>query len=711
MNIKNEVLYRVYFVLFGIVVPVACLLIYKTIDISYIKGEEWRQRGENLYVKYRPLEAERGNILTEDGSLLATSLPFFDIGFDPNSTGMKEEDFMDNLDSLSYCLATYVDNTFTVGGFREYLLEKRSEGTQFIQLAKNVSFLEKERISQFPLFNLGQFKGGFIAKQNFKRQHPFGMLAHRTIGYVREGANPVGIEGNFNEQLGGEEGQQLMFCVDREQDLWIPVEDLTEIEPKSGDDIVTTVDVNIQDVAQEALLKALNYHNADYGVVVVMEVNTGAIRAIANIGRTDEGWWETYNHAIGSATEPGSTFKLASMMALLEDKHVDLNDTISIEYGKTQFYEEEMVDATKQSFQIDSTSVRQVFEISSNVGIAKLVQQYYGSSGKAKNFIQRLKEFNLHLPTGIEIAGEASPYIKEAYSEEDSWSGTTLPWMSTGYELMITPLQLLTFYNAVANDGMMMKPYLVSEIQRFGKTIKEFRPTVIKRKIASAETITMVQSLLEGVVERGTAHKLKTDNYSFAAKTGTAQINYQRLETRTDVGGYQASFAGYFPAKNPKYSCIVVINHPREHGFYGGDVAGPVFRQIADRCFSTQADLHKPLNLHPKPILAQNKLPEFNAGYRDDMKGVLSSLNIPNSGEPATGWTVLRIENDSVMLKLRTVPEETVPSVVGMGLRDALYILENRGLKVEFRGLGKVKNQSIKPGTKIRGQSIRLTLG
>lgn len=717
MNIKNEVLYRVYIVLFGLIIPFACLLIYKTIDISFIRGDFWRSEGKKRYVQMRSVEAERGNILAEDGSLLATSLPFFDIAFDPSSSGMSEDDFYENIDSLSYCLATYIENTvhnLTAGGYRDFLIQKREEGSKYIPIKRNASFSEQQLIRQFPLFNLGQFKGGYIAKPKFVRKLPFGILAHRTIGSIRETAKPVGLEGYFDKTLKGEEGQQLMVKVDADNDIWMPLDDLTAIEPKRGDDIITTIDINIQDIAENALIRAMNHHQADWGTAIVMEVETGAIRGIANIGKTRiGGWFETYNYGVGYATEPGSTFKLASIMALMEDGVIDLEDTIQINYGKWQFYEEEMVDATRESFKTDSITIRHALEISSNVGIAKLVDEHYRENKKGAQFIKRLKQFKLNMPTGIEIQGEAEPYVKEAYNKEQNWSGTTLPWMSIGYEVLVSPLQMLTFYNAVANDGMMMKPYLVKEIQRYGENVQHFVPTVVDRHIASKATIRKAHELLLGVVENGTAHKLKTSKYKFAGKTGTAQKDYRKIKEKIIVGGYQASFAGFFPAQNPKYSCIVVINDPQQNGFYGGDVAGPVFREIADKIFATKYQLHDAINEKPPIAMDARKLPDLDAGNLVDIAKVLHYLDLPYKGGSSSDWTVVRAnkQTDSLHLLTRNVPMESIPNVVGMGLRDAMYLLENRGLKVKFTGAGKVLRQSFKPGTRIRGQTITLTLG
>lgn len=722
MDIKNEVLYRVYFLLFGLLLPAAGFLLYSTVNIAILEGEYWREQGRENYVKPRSVAAERGNIYAKDGSLLATSVPYFDLYFDPFAS--SEEDYFANIDSLSYLLATYVDNTYTAGGFRDYLYNLRDTSNnrrpnRNVPLKKSVSFAEKARIEAFPLFNLGQFKGGLIAKKLSERKRPFGLLARRTIGYVREDQQPVGLEGRFDSILGGQAGTQMMIKVDPKSDLWLPLGNLSEVEPRSGDDIVTTIDVNLQDIAEEALLAGMRRHQPEWGTAIVMDVETGAIRAIANLGRDDagEGYYEMYNYAIAMATEPGSTFKLATIMALLEDGHVKLTDSVDIEKGKTIFSDVEMEDASSYSFKLDSITVQRAFEISSNVGMAKLVDRYYnlpdnGNRNKgAYQYLQRMRDFNLDVPTNIELEGEANPYLKNAYSEEDQWSLVTLPWMATGYEVRLTPLQTLTFYNAVANNGRMMKPYLVDRVERNGETIDLFKPTVVKKAIASKSTIEKARLLLEGVVERGTASGMRTNQYRFAGKTGTAQVNYTRSSRGTRVGGYQASFAGYFPADKPKYSCIVLVYKPREGGIYGSDVAGPIFREIADKCFNSMIELHDPLNDGPRPVLYERNLPGFELGDEKDIRLVLDYLRIPYYGDPKTPMVVMSASSDSLFIQNRSMSDNKVPSVIGMGLRDAVYVLENRGLRVTTEGAGRVVRQSILPGTSTRGQTIKLILG
>ncbi|MCH2082028.1 MAG: transpeptidase family protein [Saprospiraceae bacterium] len=718
MDIKNEVLYRVYGLLFGIFVPISIVLLYKTIYISAWEGQRWRDEGASAYIKPHKVEAERGNIMADDGSLLATSIPYYNLYFD--AVAASDYDFNENLDTLAQCLATHVLTDKTVGGIRQDLMNWRDSTKRYVKLKMRASYAEKEFIQSFPLFRKGQFRSGLIVQRNSERKRPFGIAARRTIGYVRDGAVPVGLEGYFNETLGGTTGTQMMLALDKANDIWIPLDDLTKVEPKSGDDIVTTLDINLQDIVENELYKAVNYHDAEWGTAVLMEVKTGKVRALANLGRIEYNeetkWYEDYNYAVGRGIEPGSTFKLATIMALLEDGYIDLNDSIDIERGQTTFYEEKMEDSSPFSFKIDSTSIKRAFEISSNVGMAKLVTQYYAEKNAANDnigaakFIKRLKEFNLHIPTGVEIGGEANPYIKEAYSEEDQWSGTTLPWMSIGYELKLSPLQLLTFFNAVANDGVMVKPHLVTEVQRYGETVDLFRPTILNKRIASTGTIEKAQELLEAVVTNGTAYKLKSKRFNFAGKTGTAQVNYRRSSRGTRVGGYQASFAGYFPAEDPVYSCIVVINKPKQNGIYGSEVAGPVFKRIAEKCYTSKLEMHRPINDRPLKILASNELPIKSIGEKTDMKYILDYLDVEYFGNPGTDLTVLDLEGDSLMMNQRSIPADRMPSVVGLGLRDALFVLENKGLKVEVDGYGKVARQSLRAGTVIQGQTVKLTM-
>jgi len=716
MEIRNEVLFRMYFLLFGLVLPFACLVAYKTYTLSIVEGEKWRKKGKEQNIKLKNLEANRGNIYAEDGALLATSIPYFDVYFDP--VAPSDTDFNEHIDSLALLLyrdLAWKDKPATVRS-KLYGLRK-SERNRRIPIKRKIAYTELNRIKNFPLFRLGQFKGGLIIEQSSKRRMPFDLLAQRTIGYLRPGAMPVGIEGSFNNTLKGAPGSQFMLRVSTKNDIWLPLENLNSINPKDGHDVVTTIDLNFQEITENALLKAMKFHEAEWGTAVVMEVKTGAIKAIANLGLFQGEYTEGFNYAIGMSVEPGSTFKAATMLAILENTSLDLNEKVQISKGTANFYGDKMEDVAEESKTLDEIPIHRAFEISSNVGMARILTRYFsgtkGENGRldANEFINTLQQFNLHQTAQEDIDGEAKPYFKRAYNDEDNWSGTTLPWMAIGYELSLTPLQLLNFYNAIANNGKLMRPFLVKGVQHDGAWIQEFTPDVMKRKIAGTESIAKVQELLRNVVVRGTAKKLSTTQYSFAGKTGTAQTGYQRLASDEEhKGGYRASFVGYFPAENPAYSCIVVIHNPLKNGFYGSDVAGPVFREIADKIYFSSIELQPAVNIKKKPDLDIAGLPGFDFGNAPDMQQVLAYLEIPHKGHFDAKWTVLRAGDNYLDVKKPDIQHHKVPSVLGAGLKDALFILENKGLRVTLEGVGKVVRQSVQPGTKTNGQTIHLVL-
>jgi cell division protein FtsI (penicillin-binding protein 3) len=719
LNVKNEVLIRVYSVA-AVVLVVAVVIMTRLFQLTVTDAHKWEAKADSLYVKLVDVPSQRGNILADDGSLLATSLPFFDIHFDAKAEGLTAEIFNDQaVDSLAWLLSTYIDQSFTQGAYRQWLdtlraADPKTRGIRYVPIAKNLPYSKMLLIKTFPIFREGRHAGGFIAEQTSRRERPFKILAQRTIGYAqREGALPVGIEGSFNTILEGKRDnapKQLMLRVPG--DIYIPINDLAEIEPASGDDVVTTLDINIQDAAESALLNACETHNADHGCAIVMEVKTGKIRAMANIGRAQSegksGYWETYNYAVGERVEPGSMFKLATFMAMLEAGELDdFDEKIPVFGGKVKIYDEELVDAVPHG--LDSMTIRQIFAQSSNVGTATLTMKYFKSNPNA--FVKQLRDFNLDMATGIEIGGEENPIVKNPDDPKSEWSGTTLPWMSIGYELLLTPMQMLTFYNAVANDGRMMKPYLVQRTEHYGEIMKEFKPYTIKRSIASNNTIRKAKELLREVVISGTAHNINTDNYAIAGKTGTAQLNYHKFRASKGIR-HQAGFCGFFPADNPIYSCIVVISEPERGGYHGAEVAAPVFRQIADKCFAMKAELHKPVNANKPLALKNSQLPSYDAGSQEDMKESLRWLGLDFS--PATDldeWGVV-VAKDSIGLTMqnRVVGDKNIPSVVGMGLKDAIYLLENRGCRVRVEGVGKVRSQSLAPGTRASGQTCVLSL-
>lgn len=696
MNTKKEIVLRVYLV-FGLILLVAGAISVQVLKIQVKEGPVWVSLADSLTTKYISIEAGRGNLLSEDGGLLATSLPYFEVRVDWKSPAMRDELFDKHVDSLSIMMAAFLGKP--KHDVKKSIIQARKRGNRYFLIAKNLTYPELQEIKSWPLFNLGRYKGGLIVMRRNKRVNPYKMLAHRTIGYVRDDILPVGLEGSYDDYLTGVKGKRLMQKI--AGGTWIPVNDEEEISPQNGKDVVTTIDINLQDVLENALLKALQRHKADHGTAVLMEVKTGKIRAIANIGSFKDGsYWEKYNYAVGEAREPGSTFKTASMIALLEDGYVDLNDSVDLENGAVNFYDKTMRDS--DDHELRKVSVKHAFEISSNVGISKLIDKYY--SHQPEKFIAHLERMGLTDKTEIEIKGEAEPFIKKADSKD--WTGITLPWMAVGYELTLTPLQVLNFYNAIANDGIHVKPTLVSSVQEYGKELEKFDAKTDNKRICSKETLVKLKQLMEGVVENGTASHLKSPYYRIAGKTGTAQIakgnsGYRKV--------YLASFAGFFPADNPAYSCIVTISEPKMGVYYGGWVAGPVFKEVSDKIYASTIDLHNQIN-NEKAYLADYR-PQSKAGFRMDTEEIYDWLEVEKQTSENTDWIECENQREGVALKAKQISDKAIPDVRGMGLRDAMYLLENMGLKVKVEGRGRVYYQSVRYGTPITpGREIVLKL-
>jgi cell division protein FtsI (penicillin-binding protein 3) len=692
VNFRDTVLLRVYAVT-AIVVVVAVAIFVKAFIISTRDGARWRKEADKRYIQNREVPGERGNILAEDGALLATSIPYFEVRMDFGADGLSKEEFVAKLDSLAWCLTAYLTpEKTTTDEWKNYLWAHFVSKSRYELIKNDLTFQQLSVLKTFPIFRDGR-SNGFISIRTNRREHPFKMLGLRTLGYTKDELK-IGLEGRFDKELSG--GKESVPMIRVGGDVWVPLGDLTDIEPRNGDDVVTTLDVNIQDITQTALIRSCETFQAEHGTAIVMEVKTGKIKAISNVSRTKDGWWEDYNYAVGVRVEPGSTFKLASMLALLEEKAVRLSDTVDIEGGRHTYSDVVLEDHERTRKNL--MTVKEAFSASSNVGVSKLVYNYFND--KRQKYIKHLQDFNLTIPTGVELEGEQPPNIKNA--DDATWSGITLPWMSVGYELEITPLQLLTFYNAVANDGVMMKPYLVSEIRRYNETQKYFKPTIVNKKIASPDALAQARELLESVVELpgGTAYHLRTPQYRFAGKTGTAQLNYSKDRPGKHTGGYSGSFVGYFPAENPIYSCIVVLSKPKT-GHYGGAVAAPVFREIADKLISSNIALSEPLNIKGKPVPSAAILPD-DVGFKGDILKMLQNVGLKHEigGTKEDDWSALKVKSDTLNVVTRNIGnKKQVPSVVGMGLKDALYLLENRGLRVSFSGYGKVVAQSLNPGS------------
>ena len=654
----KKISYRMYFVAFMFLV-MAVLILIKLNNIQWVEGPYYRKLAQERTVKNFTIPANKGNVYSADGSLLATSIPEYSIYFD--AVAPSSELFKENIQALSDSLSVMFGKSS--GHYQAKLQKARANKSRYLFIAKKLSYTEQMRLKSFPLFNKGANKGGLIIEQKIVREHPIGLVAKRTIGYERSNEDGKGLEYAFRDYLNGKNGHRMMQKIAKNQ--WKPINDVNEKEPQDGYDIISTIDVYIQDIAHHALLKQLEYYSADHGCVVVMETKTGHIKAISNLGRADDGsYYETQNYAITESHEPGSTFKLMDLIAVLDDKKADTGTVYNSFGGEIEYYKRKVRDSHKGGY--GKISLARGFELSSNTVLVQSVYESYKNN--PKQFVDRINSYGLNKPLGLPIKGEGIPVIPQPGTNR--WSGVSLPWMAFGYGLSVTPLQTLTLYNAVANNGVMVKPIFVSEIKEWNKTIKKFDTQVINPKICSQETLDKVHAVLENVVKKGTGSKLYSKDFSMAGKTGTAQVNYKDKSKLY----YASSFVGYFPADEPKYSCIVVVHKPNvAAGYYGADVAGPVFKRIAQKIYTDSPPTNHIKNINSEIALVEQN---YNSYYKQ-------AQNITSR----------------------------VPNVKGMQVMDAIALLENLGFKVKANGLGKVKSQSIQAGEAIhKNKTIVLEL-
>jgi cell division protein FtsI (penicillin-binding protein 3) len=652
---KNNSL-RMYLVA-GFMFVIAILVVIKLTNIQWVDGPYYRQLAKELTVKNFQIPSNKGNIYSSDGSLLATSIPQYTVRFD--AVAPKNEDFEENVSLLADSLSILLQKPAST--ILSDLRRARGSKNRYLLIARKLSYTDYMKIKGFPLFNKGAFKGGIITEQKTVREHPIGKIAERTIGYERLNAdgttNGKGIEYAFKKYLDGSNGHRMMQKIAKNQ--WKPISDVNEVEPQDGYDIISTIDVYIQDIAHHALLKQLEYYQADHGCVVVMETKTGEVKAISNLGRDEDGtYYETQNYAVAESTEPGSTFKLIDLIALLDDKKVDTSKVYDTQGGIVKYYGKSVRDSNKGGY--GKISLARGFELSSNTVLVQAVYNNYKDN--PSEFVNRIKSYGLHKPLGLQFIGEGKPIIPEPGKE--GWSGLTLPWMAYGYNVSVTPLQTLALYNAIANDGKMIKPFFVKEIKEWNTSVQKYETEVINEKICSDETLKKVKAVLQNVVKKGTGSKLYSPNFSMAGKTGTVQMNYRDKSKLY----YASSFVGYFPADAPKYSCIVVVHKPNvAAGYYGADVAGPVFKRIAQKIYTDAPSTNEVKKLDKK-ISSQEK-----------------------------SYTKL--------YDIKTV-ENIMPNVKGMPVMDAIVLLENLGLKVKVVGKGKVVKQSIEKGQRFNKKQV-----
>lgn len=704
-NNKKALIYRARVVALLLFI-FAVMVFGKLLHVQYYathKGKTWSEYAVKNDLKLDTIQAMRGSIFSSDGSLLATSLPYYYVGFDTKVADSAY--FYNNVDQLASLLVkNFGENTFE--GYRNKLVRYRvSKNKRYLRLkSKEIGYLEREKVKEWPFFSKEKKGGGGKFEMIYKRYKPFSPMADRTIGGTdpKSGRGYIGIEASFDKDLEGKEGVNLVEQV--EGGIKIPVGDALNIQPEAGKDIYTTLDMNFQDMAEIALRRKLTEAQADFGCVIVMEVATGEIRAMANLTkRPDDKYEEVFNYALAGSTDPGSTFKLPTMMALLEETKMNPNQvTVNTGTGSVRFRGLSINDAKRGGHGV--LTAAQVFEKSSNIGVHLLMQRYFFS--KPDKYLQYLKQFHLTEPTGIHMKGENPPYIKDRSSKQ--WNNYSLTFMSYGYEMRMTPLQTLTFYNAVANDGYWVRPMVVREVRSAENLEDKILPYVSEKPICSPETLRKIKIMLEGVVEHGSATNIKTDLYKIAGKTGTAQKLINGIHT---AGKYYTSFAGYFPANNPKYSCIVIIDTPRgakeNYQLYAGSVAAPVFKEVADRIYAYDQSIQKILKDTSR---GAGKIVKW-AGRTSDLKIISEELKltpIMEENEYSAGSILLKGKTN---WKPRNIESKDVPDLQGMAMRDALFILENKGFKVTFKGSGKVVEQSLPPGTNKSGlKTILLTL-
>ncbi|MBS1589427.1 MAG: transpeptidase family protein [Bacteroidetes bacterium] len=697
MNVKKDIRFRVYLA-FSAVCLFGLAILLRAAWIQVKEGPKLRELAREMRIHKTILPAERGNIYTEDGSLLCSSIPQFDLRID--FSVVNQDTFYRYIDTLSSSLSLLFADA-SKATYKQQLTAAFKEQKRYFLLRNGLAYYQYQAIRQFPIFNKGRRTGGLIAESRIKRINPYGMLAYRSIGLFREEGQTIGIEATFDTVLHGKNGSRI----DQKATggVWMPVEG-SEIDPINGRDIVTTIDIGIQEVAEHALMSVLKQYECKYGTVVVMEVPTGKLRALVNLGRQPDGsYWEDLNYAL-FPTEPGSTFKLATLTALLSDGFINVEDNINCEGGAKQFANRTMHDSHHG---LGLITIRNAFAQSSNVGMASLAYKYYGTN--PEKYVAQLKRLHLNTRTGIDLIGERRPYLIEPKS--NFWSGTSLPWMATGYGIQVSPLHTCMLYNALANNGKMMKPYLVSAIREYGKDVETFEPEVLVDAIASPDAVSQLKTCTEEVVISGTGKHIRSPFYKIAGKTGTAQVSDGA--TKYSAGVYQGSFVGYFPADNPRYTIAVVIRtKAHSNAYYGGTLAAPVFRMISDKIFASGLGHWT----DPLDSLAQKGKPTIAAqlatsGYA--FQTILNALK-KQASISVLPTMVSQLSLDSSLsahIAPRHVYSGVVPDVKGLSLKDAVYILENEGLRVRTHGRGLVQGQSLLPGSPIdKGQTIILEL-
>ncbi|HON02449.1 MAG TPA: penicillin-binding protein [Paludibacteraceae bacterium] len=699
---------------FGIVyvfIVVAFLLvIYKIITIQFFERENWLALAAKNVKTNIEVKANRGNIFSSDGRLMASSIPTYYIYMDLRVPALQENNgqlFHENIDSLSLCLSKFFKDKSQAEYKKDITEAYNKKLGAFRIYPKKISYSQLKELKTFPLFRLGKNKSGLITKEQFRRVKPFGSLASRTIGDIyadetKGGKN--GLELKFDSLLRGTPGIAIRQKV---ANTW---QETVQVEPIDGIDVITTIDVDIQDIAEKALLDSLRSFDAQEGYVIVMEVQSGEVKAIVNMQKNENGTYsENRNGAVSDMVEPGSTFKVVSLMAALDDGKVKVTDSIDTGNGIFQFANAFMKDHNYNRGGFHKITIAEAIHASSNIGISRMIVNAYGNNPAA--YVDKLYKMKVNEPMNLEIPGTAAPNIRHPLDKSKYWSKTTLPWMSIGYETQIPPIYTLAFYNSIANDGKLIRPYFVKALSKNGQILKTFQTETINEQICKPSVLQTIRETLLGVVEGrlGTAKNVRSKYVRIAGKTGTAQISKGALGYRSGGKSHQVSFCGYFPAEHPLYTCIVVIREPRIGYPSGGKMSGSVFKDIAERIMFLRSTL-KPEHFVPDTMRNVPKVPYALWGSFSDLEKVTSEMRLPISGKAGSFVNVLPDEkNNGLEISKKTVYRQLMPDLKGMGAKDAVFLAEKLGLKVMISGRGKLVSQSISPGTKItKGQILSL---
>lgn len=705
MKTSTDIRYRVYLTFIAMCI-FALMILYKGALIQFKEGKELLAQADSMHTKIDTISPERGNIYSEDGSLLSTSIPQFDLRIDFKA--IPKDTFHKYIEPLSHELAAIFQG-MPWTAYKEVLSTEFEKENRYFLLKKKASYEEFLAIKKLQPFCKSQNKGGLIAEASTKRLNPYGLLANRVIGISRKNADNVGIEGRYDSLLRGKQGTRIVRQI--AGGTWMPLDD-SEIEPENGADVITTIDLQIQDVAENALYAQVEKEQAVFGTCIVMEVKTGKIKAMANLGRLSDGTYgEDYNYAL-KKIEPGSTFKLVSLISLMRDHLVTIDDKVNCQGGSAKFGPYTIRDSHSG---LGWLSIKDAFAHSSNVAFAKLIHENY--KDKIGTYWSNLHALGLDQITGLNVSNEARPHYKKDSLEKGRYS---LAYMGMGYSVMITPLHTCMVYNLIANNGKLMKPYLVNSVREYGKDILTFQPTVLNKDILDSNAIEKIKETMNEVVETGTGKALKNPYYTICGKTGTAQVadvvdhigpNGENIKEKIRYTDrmYHGSFVGFFPKEDPQYTiCVVLRTKKGSNNYYGGQIALPVFKEVANRLYAM--NMHKVNSVADQPrvdvVLVSKNMQAAN------FNRIALGLQLETPAINAGGWLAQQKDSSGkYSAKAMEMNAATVPDVQGMGLKDAIFILERSGMRVSCAGRGKVVSQSVAPGSAIqRGSKIMLQL-